>query len=136
MPVKARVARELLGDLRGNDPIVFHALTLALSQEAALHAHELEGKAHVIRGRSATDPNVPDQKMCRKSELVERGVRLGLNIRESFCEQGEARCAHADSCAYLNQFETSKALGHRYMATSYLGYPDPDVYDGILRVVD
>ncbi|WP_295512908.1 hypothetical protein [uncultured Sulfitobacter sp.] len=133
---KSRIARELLGDLAGNDPIVFHAPTLALSEEAAGHAHELAGNAHVLRGRTAADPADPDKKMCRKSELVQRGIRLGLNIRESFCEHGEARCPHADSCAYLSQFTAANALGHRYMATSYLGLPDPDGYGGIIRVVD
>jgi hypothetical protein len=133
---KSRIARELLGHLAGNKRIVFHAPTLALSEEAAEHAQELEGKVHIIRGRAAPDPTTSDEKMCRKYQLVERAIRLGLSIRESFCEQGDARCPHADSCAYLNQFAVTNTVGHRYMATSYLGFPDTDKYGGILRVVD
>lgn len=133
---KSRIARELLADLAGEKRVVFHAPTLALCEEAAGHAHELDGSVHVIRGRSAADPATEDERMCRKHQLVERAIRLGLNVRESFCESGDARCPHADSCAYLKQFSASSIGGHRYMATSYLGFPDPDGYGGILRVVD
>ncbi len=133
---KSRVARELLGTLAGNDGVVFHAPTLALSEEAAAHARALGGQAHVIRGRLAADPEAPDRQMYRKPGLVARGIRLGLSIRKSFCEAGEARCEHATGCAYLRQFAETGTSGHRYMATSYLGYPDPDDYDSTLRVVD
>ncbi|KRS16932.1 hypothetical protein XM52_15255 [Roseovarius indicus] len=133
---KSRIARELLENFAGDKPVVFHAPTLALCKEAADHAREIGGTAHVIRGRFAPDPAEPDRQMCRKSALVARGIRLGLNIRESFCFNGDARCDQAESCAWLRQFEAEEVTGHRYMATSYLGYPDPDEYDGRLRVVD
>lgn len=133
---KSRIARELIGAAAHDDQVVFHAPTLALCEEAAGHARELGGTAHVIRGRFAPDPTEPDRQMCRKPALVARGIRLGLNIRESFCDNDAARCEHAQSCAWLRQFEPVQTAGHRYMASSYLGYPDPDAYDGVLRVVD
>jgi hypothetical protein len=133
---KSRLARELLESCAVDKPVVFHAPTLALCEESADHAREIGGAAHVIRGRFATDPAEPDQQMCRKPALVARGISLGLNIRESFCFNDEARCDKAESCAWLRQFEPDQTIGHRYMATSYLGYPDPDAYDGVLRVVD
>lgn len=133
---KSRLARELLETIAGDRPVVFHAPTLALCEEAADHAREIGGAAHVIRGRFAPDPAAPDQQMCRKPALVARGISLGLNIRESFCFNDDARCEFADSCAWLRQFEPDRTIGHRYMATSYLGYPDPDAYDGELWVVD
>lgn len=133
---KSRLARELLESCAVDKPVVFHAPTLALCEEAADHAREIGGAAHVIRGRFATDPAEPDQQMCRKPALVARGISLGLNIRESFCFNDDARCDQAESCAWLRQFEPDRTIGHRYMATSYLGYPDPDAYDGVLRVVD
>ncbi|GHF67514.1 hypothetical protein [Seohaeicola zhoushanensis] len=133
---KSRVARELLSTAAGHARVLFHAPTLALCEEAADHARELGGMAHVVRGRLAPDPTDPSQQMCRKSSLVARGLRLGLNIRETFCFNEEARCEHADSCAWMRQFDPEHAVGHRYLATSYLGYPDPDGYEGNLRVVD
>lgn len=133
---KSRLARELLETFAGDTPVVFHAPTLALCKEAADHAREIGGVAHVIRGRFATDTAESDKQMCRKPALVARGISLGLNIRESFCFNDEARCEFAGSCAWLRQFEPDRTVGHRYMATSYLGYPDPDAYDGVLRVVD
>lgn len=69
---KSRIARELLGGLAGNDPIVFHAPTLALSEEAAGHAHELAGNAHVIRGRAAAETTHPEQTHRLGRGLVPR----------------------------------------------------------------
>jgi len=133
---KSRLARELLATCAGDKPVVFHAPTLALCEEAADHACEIGGAAHVIRGRFAPDPAEPERQMCRKPALVARGISLGLNIRESFCFNDDARCDQAECCAWLRQFEPDRTIGHRYMATSYLGYPDPEAYDGVLRVVD
>ncbi|MBP0484512.1 hypothetical protein [Sagittula salina] len=133
---KSRVAREVLGECAGREEIAFHAPTLSLSEEAADHARELGGTAHVIRGRLAPDPEDPARTMCLKPELVQRGSRLGLNIRKSFCDDGAARCPHADSCAYMRQFQPPATAGHRYLATNYLGIPEPDSYAPVLRVVD
>lgn len=116
---KSRLARELLETFAGDKPVVFHAPTLALCEEAADHAREIGGAAHVIRGRFATDPAEPDQQMCRKPALVARGISLGLNIRESFCFNDDARCEFAGSCAWLRQFEPDRTIGHRYMVTCH-----------------
>ena len=56
---KSRLARELLETFAGDTPVVFHAPTLALCKEAADHAREIGGVAHVIRGRFATDRPPP-----------------------------------------------------------------------------
>ncbi|GAW37151.1 hypothetical protein RA2_04227 [Roseovarius sp. A-2] len=81
---KSRVAREVLADLAENDRVVFHAPTLALSEEAVEHAHELEGKAHIIRGRSAPDPTTADEKMCRKGivNFSARSDKLTMPVSE------------------------------------------------------
>lgn len=136
---KSRVARELLAERMEGQAVTFHAPTLALVAEAAAHARELGTDTEIIRGRSAPDPDQDDLKMCRKADLVERGVRLGLRIHESFCQSSsdpEQRCVFFDSCAYNRQFSPSSGLNHRYMATRYLGFPDPTDANPALRVVD
>ena len=136
---KSRAARELLAKRMAGQAVSFHAPTLALVAEAAAHAGELGTDTEIIRGRSAPDPDQDDLKMCRKADLVERGVRLGLHIRESFCQSSsdpEQRCVFFDSCAYNRQFGPSGGQKHRYMATRYLGFPDPTDASPALRVVD
>lgn len=76
--------------------------------------------------RDATTPDGTGT-MCRKSALTSRAVRLGLPIREHFCDRQEPdgepqRCAHFDDCAYLAQLAPTENGGARqhYLATSYL----------------
>lgn len=138
---KSRVARELLARRAGEESIAYHAPTLDLTEEAAAHAAKLRTHTELVRGRSARDPSVedPDQTMCVKSDLVERALRLGLNIRESFCASSanpECRCAYFESCAYMRQFSKPGEEAHRYLATSYLGFPDPTGATFALRVID
>ena len=136
---KSRMARELLAQQMNELAVTYHAPTLALAEEAAAHARELGAPATLFRGRSAPDPDNPDQKMCRKADLVERAARLGVKIRESFCRSSsdpERCCEYLESCAYLAQIAPSEDARHSYMATQYLGLPEPTGASPTLRVVD
>lgn len=136
---KSRLCRELLHEQLTTDDIAFHVPTLALAEEAAADAATLGTPAQVVRGRSAKVPGCRGEKMCAKSDLVERGARLGLNIHETFCQSGDDqgdRCEHFETCTYLQQFETSGEASHRYMSTRYLDLPNPGKVKPSLRVVD
>lgn len=141
---KSREVREVLssGMIAEIGEVAFLSPTLALSEEAAEHARMLGANAIAIRGRDATTPD-GSETMCRKSALTSRAARLGLPIREHFCDRrgpdGEPlRCAHFDDCAYLAQLaptENGRAQ-QRYLATSYLTLPDPTGREVGLRIID
>lgn len=119
-----------------------HLPTLALAEEAARHATELGLSARVIRGRSALRPD-GQGRMCMKAATVERAIHLGLRAKAAFCESparldadsnGAFRCEHFDTCAYRKQF--LKRADHDFVATTYLGLPDPEGDRLSYRVVD
>jgi hypothetical protein len=102
----------------------------------------LGANAVAIRGRDATTPD-GRETMCRKSALTSRAARLGLPIREHFCDRrgsdgARQRCAHFEECAYLAQLKPTEngGAGQHYLATSYLTLPDPTGRNVGLRIVD
>lgn len=118
--------------------VAFHVPTLSLAEEAAQEAAELGLAAQAIRGRSAMQPD-GDGPMCAKAETVERASRLGISVRENFCEREDdegnvTRCPHFEWCAYLGQFKDQTS--HRFLATTYFKLPNPDQAKPDQRVVD
>ncbi|EYD71425.1 hypothetical protein [Limimaricola hongkongensis] len=118
--------------------VVFHVPTLALAEEAAGEAAALGLKAQAIRGRAAarSDGSGP---MCKKVDVVERASRLGISVRENFCERKDEdgtirRCPHFEGCAYLAQFQSDAT--HAFLASTYLRLPDPSGQDCTQRIVD
>jgi hypothetical protein len=94
-------------------------------------------------GRSAANPDAPDERMCRKWELAEQTARAGLRVRETLCEFTEngrdepARCPHFESCAYLQQFrEISSEPVDRYASHAFTNLPDPTQRSVARRVID
>ncbi len=118
--------------------VAFHVPTLALAEEAAVEAAALGMKAQAIRGRAAARPD-GSGAMCQKADIVAQASRLGLSVRENFCERTDddgtlRRCPHFKECAYLAQFQTDAT--HAFMATAYLGLPDPSGVENAQRIVD
>lgn len=118
--------------------VVFHVPTLALAEEAAGEAAALGLKAQAIRGRAAARPD-ESGPMCKKVDVIDRATRLGISVRENFCERKDEdgtvrRCPHFEDCAYLAQFQSDAT--HAFMATTYLGLPDPSGQACTQRIVD
>ena len=138
---KSTLQRKLMADrvkAGQNGIIAFHVPTLALAEEAAHHALDLGIEAQAIRGRSATQPS-GEGTMCAKADIVNRASRLGISVRDNFCERKDEdgtvrRCSYFENCAYLEQF--TKNATHRFLATTYMGLPDPSGTKCTQRVVD
>ena len=143
---KSRIAREVLAEFGlesfGGGDGLFTAPTLALAEEAAAHAKELQAGWHVTRGRSAINP-ANGQPMCARSEMAEQAARAALRVKPTLCELKQkdgppVLCPHHGSCAYLRQWD---AIGQpsalRFEASSYLALPgDGSGRDTGLRVID
>ena len=132
--------RRMAGRVKAGEEerVVFHVPTLALAEEAAGEAADLGLKAQAIRGRAAARPD-GSGPMCKKVDVVHRASRLGISVRENFCERRDEegtlrRCPHFTGCAYLAQFQSDAT--HAFMATTYLGLPDPSGQDCTQRIVD
>jgi phage/plasmid primase-like uncharacterized protein len=143
---KSWIAREVLAEFGlesfGGGDGLFTAPTLALAEEAAAHAKELQAGWHVTRGRSAINP-ANGQPMCARSEMAEQAARAGLHVKPTLCELKQkdgppVLCPHHGSCAYLRQWD---AIGQpsalRFEASSYLALPgDGSGRATGLRVID
>lgn len=112
---KSTITREVLTEILADGAhtsmsgdIVYYAPTLGLAEEAAEHVRSLGIEAHVIRGRSATDP-ASGQPMCQRADLAEEAARFGANVKTTLCERREGsrvcRCPFADNCAYRRQLK-------------------------------
>lgn len=122
--------------------------TSALSGEACDRARQLAANGNAtpafqMLGRSAQNPEVPQERMCRKWQLAERAARAGLRVRDTLCEapdagDGEpARCPHFESCAYLQQFGSlPEEPVDRYASHAFTSLPDPTSRRAGLRVID
>lgn len=141
---KSRIAREELArfDLsRLAGDACFFAPTLALAEEAAEHARELQAGWHVTRGRSAINP-ATGLPMCARSKDAERAARAGLPVKPTFCEreteEGLQLCPHHGSCAHMHQWaalEPAPVL--RFEASKYLAlHSDGSGRKPGLRVID
>ena len=138
---KSTLQRQLMAERAAAgqlEAFAFHVPTRDLAAEAAIEASEQGLLAQAIRGRSAPLPN-GNGLMCAKADLVEQASRIGLSVREHFCETKDdsgsvRRCPHFDRCAFLEQFK-SEATCH-FLATAYLGLPNPGNVVPDLRVVD
>jgi hypothetical protein len=141
---KSRIAREELARLDLSmlaGDVVFYTPTLALAEEAAAHARELQAGSHVTRGRSAINP-ATGLPMCARFEEAERAAKAGLTVKPTLCERetenGLQLCPHHASCAYLQQWA---GLGPepvlRFEASQYLALDgDGSGRKAGLRVID
>jgi hypothetical protein len=143
---KSRIAREVLAEFGlegfGGGDVLFTAPTLALAEEAAAHAKELQAGWHVTRGRSAINP-ASGQPMCARSEMAEQAARAGLRVKPTLCELKQkdgppVLCPHHNGCAYLRQWDAIwQPSVLRFEASSYLALPgDGSGRDTGLRVID
>ena len=141
---KSRFAREELARLdlgRFSGDVVFHAPTLALAEEAAGHAIELQAGWHVTRGRSAINPET-GLPMCARSEEAEKAARAGLRVKPTLCERetedGKELCPHHAACPYIRQWlPLGDAPVLRFEASKYLALEsDGSGRKTGLRVID
>jgi len=143
---KSRIAREVLSEFGlegfGGGDVLFTAPTLALAEEAAAHAKELQAGWHVTRGRSAINP-ANGQPMCARSEMSKQAVRAGLRVKPTLCELKQkdgppVLCPHHGSCAYLQQWDPIwEPSVLRFETASYLALPgDGSGRNTGLRVID
>ena len=141
--ILAEQPREILG----RDAVLLMP-TSALSGEACDRARQLAVNGNAtpafqMLGRSAQNPEVPQERKCRKWQLAERAARAGLRVRDTLCEapdagDGEpARCPHFESCAYLQQFGSlPEEPVDRYASHAFTSLPDPTSRPVGLRVID
>jgi len=85
----------------------------------------LKGKVHIIRVASAPKPTTSGEKMCRKYSGWAPNP-IGLNIRESFANRVTAALSTMRQLCLSESIAVTNTVGHRHMATSYLGFPDTD----------
>lgn len=144
---KSTIAREVLGTFDLNHfsgDAVFYAPTLALAEEAAAHAAELDTSGHVTRGRAAVNPaGQGGERMCQRHELADQVMRAGLQIKPTICRRinydGETvECPHASGCAYLMQWYFLRSQNElRFESSQYLTLSgDGSARELGLRVVD
>jgi hypothetical protein len=106
----------------------YYSPTLALCDEAEIHAERLGLPSAVTRGRLATNPET-GTPMCNRPEEVERVSKLGQPVKSTLCKthdhQGNARCCpYFDVCAYRSQFKNlSDKKMVRFEAHNYLTLP-------------
>lgn len=136
----ARQANELLA--RGH--VLIYVPTLDLAERACNDFRTIAPAVPcaVVRGREAPRPNMPDQTMCKRTDLVRKISGLVPSITAALCRRTtidgkeiEADCAAA--CPYLAQHDAFGAKVY-FLAHSYLNMTPPIDLETpvVLRVID
>ncbi len=133
--------------IRGD--VLFVSPTSDLSTEAFDRASRLDRNgtlATQIRGRSSSNPEQPEARMCQKWELAEKVARAGLKVGETLCQMTEGkgadaivrRCPLFESCAYQRQsLELPEdTTVDRYATHNFIHLPTPTSRTKSLRVID
>ena len=118
----AIVAREAAAAAERGAKVAIYVSTVALAVDFApligLHAR-------MIRGRSQWNPDVPGQRMCRRSEEAQEVGEAGHSAGRTLCPD----CPFKPTCAYEAQFQSPPPiliLAHAYLPIQRRGDWTPD----------
>jgi hypothetical protein len=84
-------------------PIIYVVPRHKLGQEIEAQFRASGINARVFRGRNASDPQNPDEKMCLNPAAVELAMKCHADIPTTCCKSKTMKCRYFDECGYQRQ---------------------------------